>query len=70
MTSEGTGRGEFTNLVNTTSRSYTELITLPTDVQSAAWVYRAVYVDGTTVISDWCPDEGIVVQHEASPFMA
>ena len=64
------GRGEFTNLVNTTSRSYTELITLPTDVQSAAWVYRAVYVDGTTVISDWCPDEGIVVQHEASPFMA
>lgn len=62
------GKGEFITLINTTSRSYTELISLPPDVQSAAWVYRAIYVDGPTIISDWSPDHGAVVRQEPSPF--
>lgn len=62
------GKGEYQPLVNTTNRSYSELISLPPDVQSAAWVYRAIYVEGTTTISDWSPDLGVVVRQEASPF--
>lgn len=64
------GRGEFTTLINTTKRTYADPINLPPDVLSAAWTYRAIYVDGHEVISDWCPILGAAVRQEASPFMA
>ncbi len=64
------GKGEFVTLVNTTSRSYSEIITLPPQQLTAAWTFRAIYVEGTTLKSDWCPDAGVVVRQEPVPFEA
>lgn len=62
------GLSEFTQLTNTTGRRAEEMILLPDGQHSAAWVYRAVYVLGNVVDSDWSPSIGIVVSDEASPF--
>lgn len=62
------GRGVFVQLVNTTNGSFVETITLPVDQLTAAWTFRAIYVNGTSLISDWSPDLPVVVKNEPLPF--
>jgi hypothetical protein len=64
-----TGTGEFTNLIIFGGNATSDPINLPKGVLTAAWSYRAVYLNGTATISDWSPIHDIAVKAGIQPFM-
>jgi hypothetical protein len=63
------GKGNFFNLVtNTSANEVSDPILLPIGQKTAAWSYRAIYMDSQTTLSDWCPDMPVAIMREALPF--
>lgn len=61
-----TGQGQFADLAILTGKEYADPIHLPGGQLSAAWTYRAIFIDGQTQLSDWSPGASVVVKAEPS----
>ncbi len=59
------GKGVFTSLVITTAAVVTDNISLPSDIVTASWTYRGIYVEGKVQLSDWSPNLYVSVTNEA-----
>jgi hypothetical protein len=63
------GKGNFALLANNTSANeVSDSIQLPNSQMTAAWAYRAIYMEGQTTISDWSPTQAVAVTKEPAPF--
>lgn len=56
------GKGKFEFLDKTNKPTYEYKIELPEGVNAATWIFRCIYMDGTTEVSEWSPATDVSVK--------